>query len=87
MFPTSGLLRIPSHDGHLCLWLYPSHYWTGSGFAPVRNVRRWTHVINKSGVSFGNSLKNVKYLYQPYIEEVEINTSLYVLIKLYKVFC
>ncbi len=37
MFPTSSFLQIPSHDGHPCLWLYPSHYRADSGLTPVRN--------------------------------------------------
>ena len=43
MFPTSGFLQIPPHDGHPCLRLYPSHYRADSGLAPVRNVRRRAH--------------------------------------------
>ena len=38
-FSTSGFLRIPPHDGHPYLRLYPSHYRADSGLAPVRNVR------------------------------------------------
>ncbi len=37
MFPTSSFLQIPSHDGHPCFWLYPSHYRADSGLTPVRN--------------------------------------------------
>ena len=36
MFPISGFLQIPPHDGHPCLRLYPSHYRADSGLAPVR---------------------------------------------------
>ena len=42
-FPTSGFLQIPSHDGHPCLRLYPSHYRADLGLSPVRNVRRQAH--------------------------------------------
>ena len=44
-FPTSGFLQIPSHDGHPCLRLYPSHYRADLGLAPLRNVRRQAHII------------------------------------------
>ena len=43
MFPESGFLQIPPHDGHPCLRLYPSHHRADSGLSPVRNVRRRAH--------------------------------------------
>ncbi|MDY4530119.1 MAG: hypothetical protein SPE12_05545, partial [Enterocloster aldenensis] len=46
IFPTSGFLQIPPHDGHPCLRLYPSHYRADSGLAPVRNVRRQAHTAD-----------------------------------------
>ena len=35
MFLTSSFLQIPSHDGHPCLRLYPSHYRADSGLNPL----------------------------------------------------
>ena len=38
-----SFFQIPSHGGHPCFRLYPSHYRADSGLTPVRNVRRQAH--------------------------------------------
>ena len=48
--PASVFLRIPPRGGHSCLRLYPFHYLADSGLSPVRNVRRWAHIM-KEGAS------------------------------------
>ena len=51
MFPESGFLQIPPHDGHPCLRLYPSHHRADSGLSPVRNVRRRAHQKSANGLT------------------------------------
>lgn len=53
MFPESGFLQIPPHDGHPCLRLCPSHHRADSGdsgLSPVRNVRRRAHQKSANGL-------------------------------------
>jgi len=47
MFPETGFLQIPPHDGHPCLRLYPSHYRADSGLSPVRTCARRAHHYKK----------------------------------------
>ena len=39
----AGFLQIPRHQGHPCLWLYPSHCRVDSGLSPVRTCARRAH--------------------------------------------
>ena len=39
----AGFLQIPRHQGHPCLWLYPSHCRADSGLSPVRTCARRAH--------------------------------------------
>ena len=39
----AGFLQIPRHQGHPCLWLYPSHCRADSGLSPVRACARRAH--------------------------------------------
>ena len=39
----ASFLQIPRHQGHPCLWLYPSHCRADSGLAPARACARWAH--------------------------------------------